>query len=98
SLHYKKEITDFQFLYTAKEKLVLPKDIESLEPLAIAIAYFEGKERPKPLKNEFNHPILWKNVKSIPADQRVELTTTQGTIILRLLVEESPGSVINFVE
>ena len=97
SLHYKKEITDWQFLYAAKEKLVLPKDIESLEPLERAIAFFEGKE-PQPLKNEFNHPIPWEKVKTIPVGQRVELNTSHGIIILRLFVEESPGSVINFTE
>ncbi|HRI78350.1 MAG TPA: HEAT repeat domain-containing protein, partial [Cyclobacteriaceae bacterium] len=97
SLHYRQQITDLQFLYSAKAKFVLPKDIESLEPLERAIAYLEGKEMPEQFKNEFNHPISWEKVKTIAADQRVELKTSRGVVVLRLLVEETPGSVANFI-
>lgn len=98
SLPYKEQIKDISFLYTAKSKLKLPKDIESLQVLERAIAFLEGKERPAPLKNEFNHAISWDSVKAIPANQRAEIKTTKGSIIVRLLVEEAPGSVANFVE
>lgn len=98
SLHYEKEIGDISFLKNAKAGLTLPKDIESLQPLEEAIAYLEGRPKPAPLKNQFNHPIDWKLVKTIPTDQEVEITTTKGAIVLRMLVEESPGSVANFVE
>ncbi len=98
SLGYKNEIKDLQFLYDAKAKMKLPRDIESLQPLNIAIAYLEGKPKPAPLKNEFNHPIDWNLVKSIPAIQEVEITTKKGKIRMRLLVEEAPGSVANFVD
>ncbi len=98
ALHYKMEVKDLQFLYEAKTKLVLPKDIESLGPLGRAIAYLEGKENPMPLKNEFNHPIEWKLVMTIPIGQKVEVKTSKGNIILRLFVEEAPGAVANFVE
>lgn len=98
SLHYKEEIKDLRFLYDAKAKLTLPRDIESLEPLDRAIAYLEGKERAEALKNEFNHPIDWNFVKTIPADQQAEIRTTKGNIVIQLLVEEAPGSAANFVE
>jgi cyclophilin family peptidyl-prolyl cis-trans isomerase/HEAT repeat protein len=96
-LNYKSTIKDLSFLYAAKEKLSLPKDIESIQPLENAIAYLEGKEAPKPAANEFNHPIDWNLVKTIPADQEVFVYTSKGKITLRLLVEEAPGSVANFV-
>jgi cyclophilin family peptidyl-prolyl cis-trans isomerase len=89
---------DFGFLKEAKNKLVLPKDIEALQPLEVAIAYFEGKEKPKAPQNQFNHPIDWKLVKTIKKNQRVKIETTKGAIVLTLLVEEAPGSVANFVE
>jgi cyclophilin family peptidyl-prolyl cis-trans isomerase len=98
SLHYREEIKDLGFLYDAKLKLRLPRDIESLQPLEEAIAFLEGKEKPKAPKNEFNHPIDWKLVQTILSDQKVEIETTKGTIIIRLVVEESPGSVSNFVD
>jgi len=95
---YKKILVDFNFLKEAKKKLAMPKDIEALQPLDEAIAFFEGKEKPASLKNQFNHPINWKQVKAIKKDQKVKIETTQGTIVLTLLVEDAPGSVANFVE
>lgn len=97
-LGYKEVITDYTFLYEAKKKLSLPKDNEALQPLEAAIAYFEGRKKVDPVKNEFNHPIDWELVKTIPKDQRVLIKTSKGDIVLRLLVEEAPGSVANFVQ
>ncbi|MEJ0055206.1 MAG: peptidylprolyl isomerase [Bacteroidota bacterium] len=97
TLKYKEEIKDLQFLYDAKAKLKLPKDIESLQPIENAIAYLEGKERPPQLKNEFNNPVDWTFVKTIPSSQKVEIKTTKGTITLQLLVSEAPGSTANFL-
>jgi cyclophilin family peptidyl-prolyl cis-trans isomerase/HEAT repeat protein len=98
TLGYKNLITDIQFLYEARQKLALPKDNEALQPLEAAIAYFEGKEEVPPVVNEYNHPIDWNFVKSIPRDQQVEIRTAKGSIEIRLLVEEAPGSVANFLE
>ena len=98
TLGYKKIITDYSFLYEAKKKLSLPKDNEALQPLEAAIAYFEGKKAAEPVKNEFNHPIDWNLVKTIPKDQKVLIKTDKGDITLKLLVEEAPGSVANFVQ
>jgi cyclophilin family peptidyl-prolyl cis-trans isomerase len=97
-LGYKEVITDYSFLYEAKRKLSLPKDNEALQPLESAIAYFEGRKAADPVKNEFNHPIDWKLVKTIPKDQKVSIKTDKGEIVLRLFVEEAPGSVANFVQ
>jgi cyclophilin family peptidyl-prolyl cis-trans isomerase/HEAT repeat protein len=98
ALGYKETIADFSFLTEAKQKLSLPKDIEALQPLNEAIAYFEGKEKPTAPKNQFNHPINWELTKSIKKDQRVKIQTARGEIVIRLLVEEAPGSVANFIE
>lgn len=96
-LNYKTILSDYKFLHEAKAKLSLPKDNEALQPLEAAIAYFEGKEV-TPVKNEFNHPIDWALVKTIPADQKVLIKTSKGDIVLKLLVEKTPGSVANFVQ
>lgn len=96
-LNYKSVITDFSFLHEAKNKLTLPRDYEAVQPLDEAIAYFEGRKKPEAPKNEYNHPIDWKLVKTIPKNQKVLVNTTQGEITLRLQVEEAPGSVGNFV-
>jgi cyclophilin family peptidyl-prolyl cis-trans isomerase len=52
----------------------------------------------KPVANEFNHPIDWEFVKTIPHDQQVRIQTSKGDIIIQLLVEEAPGSVANFLQ
>ncbi|MEY4930855.1 MAG: hypothetical protein RI909_1579 [Bacteroidota bacterium] len=98
TLDYKSVITDYTFLQEAKKKLNLPKDYEAIQPLDEAIAYFEGKKKPQAPKNEFNHPIKWDLVKTISKNQRVQITTGKGEIILSLFIEEAPGSVANFVD
>lgn len=98
TLGYKKIISDFTFLYEAKEKLSLPKDNEALQPLEAAIAHFEGKKTSAEVRNEFNHSIDWNLVKTIDKDQKVLIQTSKGEITLRMLVEEAPGSVANFVQ
>lgn len=97
SLNYKSLITDYQFLYEAKSKLSLPRDNEALQPLEAAIAYFENRTLDKPVTNSYNHPIDWEFVKTIPHDQQVRIRTSKGDIIIRLFVEEAPGSVANFL-
>ena len=98
TLDYKSVIADYSFLQKAKDKLNLPKDYEAIQPLDEAIAYFEGRKKPAAPKNEFNHPINWDFVKTIPKNQRVQIVTDKGEITLTLLVEEAPGSVGNFVD
>ena len=98
TLDYKNGIKDFSFLLVAKAKLSLPKDYETWQPLEEAIAYFEGRQKPSPPKNGFNHPVNWELVKTINKDQRIAVKTTKGKIILKLFVEQAPGSVANFVE
>jgi cyclophilin family peptidyl-prolyl cis-trans isomerase/HEAT repeat protein len=94
---YKAIIKDASFLRQARNNLSLPKDIEALQPIESAIAYFDGTTAP-PVKNEFNHPINWELVKTISTRQRATIKTSKGSIIIRLLVDESPGTVSNFVE
>lgn len=97
ALGYRNEIKEFSFLYDARKKLSLPKDIEAIQPLEAVIAYFEGRKFPSPVKNEFNHSIDWRLVKTIPREQKAMMTTSKGEITIRLFVEEAPGSVSNFV-
>lgn len=98
TLGYKTVFKNIDFLKNAKQKLSLPKDIESLQPLDDAIAYLEGKGKATPLKNRFDHPIDWEKVRRIAKSQRVLVRTSKGDIIIRLLVDEAPGSVANFVD
>jgi cyclophilin family peptidyl-prolyl cis-trans isomerase/HEAT repeat protein len=93
---YKSLIKDVSFLKEARNKLTLPKDNESIQPVETALAYLEGREA-DPVENDFNHPIDWALVKEIDQNQKATIKTTQGDITLELLVNEAPGSVANFV-
>ncbi|MGC3948336.1 MAG: peptidylprolyl isomerase [Chryseolinea sp.] len=95
-LDYKPIMKDWSFLYDVKSKLKLPEDNETLQSVERAIAYFEDKEYSVP-RNEFNHPIDWQLVRSIRKDQQAVIATSKGIITIQLLVNETPGSVANFV-
>lgn len=97
ALNYRSVITDFNFLKVARSKLSLPRDFESIVPLEMAINHFEGKNENSALANDFNHPIDWELVTRIRHDQKAIIKTSRGNITIRLLVEEAPGSVGNFV-
>lgn len=96
TLRYRKRINDTAFLYKAKDKLQLPQDIEALQAVEEAIAYFENR-KVDPVKNSFNHPVSRELLETIPASQSATIKTSRGNIVIRLLVEEAPGSVANFI-
>jgi cyclophilin family peptidyl-prolyl cis-trans isomerase len=98
SMRYKEILPDPSFLYKAKKKLRLPDHYKSLEAIEVAIAYFENKQEQVTLRNAFNHPIDWNIIKRIPENQIATISTPHGSIIIRLLVNEAPGSVANFIK
>lgn len=98
TLAYRGVITDYQFLATAKQKLVPVKDDDAIAALDRATAYFEKQKAPKRPATAYNHPINWARIKDLPKDQHVTVFTSKGKIKLRLLVEDAPGSVANFLD
>ncbi len=97
-LNFRSAYYDYSFLTQAKEQLSLPKDNEALQVLNNVIAFFEGKEELPTTENEYNHPIDWEKIKLIEKDQKVKVKTSRGEFMLRMLIEEAPGSVLNFIE
>ena len=97
TLGYRALITDAAFLVRAREKLKLPRDADALAPLEAAVAHVERRKNTFENKTEWNHPIDWEFVRSIPNDQRAIIKTSKGNITIRFYVEEAPGSVANFI-
>lgn len=93
--NYLQHYDSIDFLYQAKGKLKLPRDNEALQSLNKAIANYE-KTTAEETVNAYNNPINWEMVKTIDKSQKVKIITDKGEVILRLLVEETPGSVANF--
>lgn len=98
TLAYKNVVTDYRFLTTARTRLVPIQDDEAITAIDHAIAYFENRKLQERKAAPYNHPINWSRIKELPADQTVTVHTTKGKIKMRLLVEDAPGSVANFLD
>ncbi|MCP5107878.1 MAG: hypothetical protein GY950_31105 [bacterium] len=97
AMDFIKTVKDTAFLTTALNKCKLPEDIEAWLELKKTIGFFNGVkdgDYKLPVKNS---PIDWKRVAEIARDQKVTVKTAKGDIVIRLLVNESPGSVANFL-
>jgi cyclophilin family peptidyl-prolyl cis-trans isomerase len=84
-------------LKEVKSQLKLPQQAETYIDICKAIEALGG-EKFEGYKPEYNHPIDWTFVKTIPADQRVIIETNKGNITLQLFVEDAPGTTSNFLK
>lgn len=98
TLGYRGLITDYHFLTAAKQKLVPIRDDDAIAAIDRAIAYFENRKPEKREPASYNHPINWSRIKELSPDQTVTVFTTKGKIKMRLLVQDAPGSVANFLD
>ncbi|MGV3539996.1 MAG: peptidylprolyl isomerase [Rufibacter sp.] len=97
-LNMKAAYADRSFLTQARDKLVLPRDVETAIELQKTLDFLEGKPESAQPKTPYSHPINWATVNSLKKNQQVRLRTNKGDITLELFVEDAPGSVANFVE
>jgi cyclophilin family peptidyl-prolyl cis-trans isomerase/HEAT repeat protein len=77
--------------------LSLPKEVETANEIIKTINAI-GKTSREEIKVEYNNPIDWNLVKSIPCRQLAQIYTSKGVIEIELHVEEAPGSVASFVK
>ncbi|MCA8832536.1 peptidylprolyl isomerase [Hymenobacter pini] len=86
------------FLLQARDQLVLPRDLEAWQSLQQTIDFLQQRPAtPTPVAQAATHPIDWGLVNTIPAGQRAVVHTSKGDVVMRLLVEQAPGSVASFV-
>ncbi|KAA3439628.1 peptidylprolyl isomerase [Rufibacter hautae] len=97
-LNLKNAYADRSFLTQARDKLTLPRDIETYLELQKTLDYLEGKTSAPTPATPFSHPINWTTVNKLQKNQKARLMTSKGEITFELLVEDAPGSVANFVE
>lgn len=95
NLGFKDLYDSAKFLKSVRQQLQLPQDMEAIQTLERAIAYFENTEYKSP-QNEYNHSINWDLVKSLGSNPIAKISTNKGDIEIRLMVEDAPGSVANF--
>ncbi|WP_139924288.1 peptidylprolyl isomerase [Hymenobacter sp. DG01] len=97
-LKLQKLLPNSNFLVQARDRLTLPRDLEAWQSLQQTIDFLQNRPAtPAPVAAAATHPIDWGLVGTIPAGQRVAVRTSKGDIVLRLLVEQAPGSVASFV-
>ncbi len=94
---YKTNLTDISFIVQARKKLELPKEIETYNELLKTEAFLNGTEADIP-SPEWNHPIDWEKVKTISKKQQLKVNTSSGSFVIEMQVENSPGSVVNFIQ
>jgi cyclophilin family peptidyl-prolyl cis-trans isomerase/HEAT repeat protein len=95
---YKSYYTDYQFITNTLAKIKMPRDVEAYIELQKVLAYFEGKPEPQSYPVSALEPMDWSLVKTIPSEQKVLIRTSEGSILLKLLVNEAPASVATFVK
>lgn len=98
-LHFKSIYSkaNIGFLTEAQNRCRLPKDLEAYRELQKTIDFLTGTTRPEDNQVPPNNPIDWEAVASIQESQQAIVNTSKGTITIRLLVNESPASVANFL-
>ncbi|SDY71024.1 peptidylprolyl isomerase [Hymenobacter psychrophilus] len=98
-LNLRRLLPNTDFLVAARRKLVLPRDLEAWQSLQQTIDYLRGATpTPVPVARAASHPIPWDVVMALPAVPRAIVRTSKGNVVLRLLVNEAPGSVASFVQ
>lgn len=97
ALNFRQTFTDVEFLKTAMAKLTLPRDVEPYIELQKTVAYLLQKPEPEAPKSP-GQPLDWQLLQGLNKDQKVLLKTSKGDIILKLYVEDAPGSAANFVQ
>jgi len=99
-LGFKTIYKDAGFLKAALAGIKLPMDIEAYQELQETIAFFYGEKAslPPTAAQKRRKTADWQKIAAIDPDQEVLVKTTRGDITLRLLVNDSPLSVANFLE
>jgi cyclophilin family peptidyl-prolyl cis-trans isomerase len=96
-MNFKERFKDTEFLTTALNNCKLPEDLEARLELQKTINFFSGTKTTEDSLPVKNAPIDWELVAAIEPDQRVTIKTEKGNIIIQLMVNQSPGSVSNFI-
>ena len=89
--------TMLPLLNQVKSQLKLPQQAETYIDVCKAIEALGG-DKFEGYQPEYNHPIDWEFVKTIPANQQVLIKTNKGNITLQLFVEDAPGTTSNFLK
>ena len=89
-------IAETSYLIEARNKLELPREIETFNKIQEAISILKGEEFEEKVP-EFNNPIDWNVIEGITDTSQFIIKTSKGNISFSPFTKEAPGSVANFV-
>ncbi len=94
---FRKVIKDFKFLENSIKEYNGPGGESVRLDLEKTLNYFLGKEIKEQKLNPVKKSLNWDEIVAIPVDQKIKIITDEGDITVILFVNESPGSVSNFL-
>ena len=83
-------------LDSVRQQLVLPREVETYNAICAVLkrsAQWENLETHTP---GFNHPINWSRARNLGEEIRVRIMTTKGEIMVELLPNLAPATVLDF--
>lgn len=94
---FKVGLDSLSFLENALTKMDLPREIETYNEVIKTLNYLKSGKDLEEIKPKFNHPIDWITFNTIKKDGTATLKTNQGEIVIDLMPDLAPGTVVNFV-
>lgn len=96
-MKYKEHFSNSTLIDDALKTLTLPNQIETYNELIKTKEYLTDTKT-NLASNEYNHPLDWEYIRTIPKNQKVQVNTNKGKFIIELDIENAPGSVSNFLQ
>ncbi len=96
-LNFRQMYTNSYFLTQALNNCKMPQEIETYRELQKTIAFINGGAEPANVPTKPVQPDLLY-ISQIPYNQKIEISTSKGKILLELFVNQAPASVANFLK
>jgi cyclophilin family peptidyl-prolyl cis-trans isomerase/HEAT repeat protein len=94
ALNFRSQLSDLGFLREARQRLQLPRDIETAQEVDQTLAFLESKPYVRPATTApAGPPTDWARVLKMPVGQLVTVTTNRGVFTMELLVEQAPAAI-----
>ncbi len=97
-INIEETIDNTDFMTLALNKLKLPDQLETYNFLNAALAKVKNQPPPKPILSDNIKPINWDIFDEYSAKPKAKIATTKGEVVIEMYKNESPSSVLNFIE
>ncbi len=95
---FKEVVSDLTFLEKSLEQAQQSGTENEKKEIEKTLNFFRGKQEEKGDDPIQEKPLDWEKITNIPADQKVKIETDEGVLVIRLYVNDAPGSVSNFLD